>query len=169
MNKLNLIPIGKIIKPHGIKGELKFSLYNKESKTLVKDIVVWFKVDDKFKNYKLNFIRGSKNSFILKLDKINNIDQTSFLKNKELYISRKDFPELDVASYYVNDLIGLKVLDKNKKNLGVIIDILNFPSHDILLVKFNNKEIMIPNVRDFIELFDFEKKIIIVKNIKSLI
>ena len=172
MNKffLKLIPLGKVAKPHGIKGELKVSIYNDESETLVKGSKVWFNIDGQFKDYKLNTIRGSIKSNIIKIEQIDSRDQASFLINKELFVLRDDFPKLnDKDEFYLHDLIGMEVLDNNDESFGVTIDILNLPLNDVILVKFQNKEIMIPNADDFIELFDFKNKIIRVKNIKSLL
>ena len=45
MNKLpnDLIPLGKIIKPHGIKGQIKFKPYNEDSNLLNQNMVIWLK------------------------------------------------------------------------------------------------------------------------------
>ena len=173
MNKkktLNLISLGKIVKPHGIKGELKVFIYNDESETLVEGLKVWFNIDNQFKDYKLKNIRGSIKSSIIKIEKIDSRNQASFLIDKELFVLRKDFPKLNNKDdFYLHDLIGMKILDNKDMNFGIVIDILNLPSNDIILAKFKNKEIMIPNIDNFIELFDFENKIIRVKNIKSLL
>ena len=51
-----LISIGKLIKPHGIKGELKIIFFNEESKSLKKDQVVFLKnnIDEKANFYEYN-------------------------------------------------------------------------------------------------------------------
>ena len=45
MNKK--IPLGEILKPHGIKGELKILFYNEESKSLQKDQKVFLESPQK--------------------------------------------------------------------------------------------------------------------------
>ena len=171
MNKFpeDLVPIGKIVKPHGISGEIKVFLYNKKSATLVKGINVWFENKKIFENYILDSIRGHSKYLIIKFKNINNIDQASFLKDKIFFISRDDFPSLDSNSFYLNDFIGFEIIDIKNKKYGVVIDVMNFPANDVLLVEYNKKEIMIPIVDDFVELFDINNNIIRVKNIKSLV
>jgi len=163
-----LIPVGKIIKSHGIKGELKVSIYNKNSETLVNGLIVWFNFDNKFKNYQIKYVRGSIKNTIVKLNQIENIDQIGFLISKEIFVSRNDFPAVSGNNYYLSDLIGMKILDKNERSLGIVIDVLNLPAHDVILIEYKGKEVMIPNVDDFIKLFDFKNNIIRVKNIKTL-
>ena len=173
MNKnfsLKLIPLGKVIKTHGIKGELKVSVYNQKSETLVDGLKVWFNIDNKFESYKLKTVRGSIKNTIIELDRIDCKNQASFLTNKELLVSRDDFPILkNKDDFYLNDLIGMKIVNNKDISYGIVIDILNFPSNDIFLIKFKGKEIMIPNIDNFIEFFDFKNNIIRVKNIKSLL
>ena len=173
MNKkkpLKLIPLAKIVKAHGVKGEVKVLLYNDNSKTLKKDLNVWFNIDDSFISYTLESVRVIDKGSLIKLNPINCRDEVSFLINNELFVSRDDFPKLnDEDKYYLNDLIGMEIIDEKEVKYGNVIDILNLPSNDVLLVKFKDREIMIPNIDGFIELFDFENNIIKVKNIRYLL
>ena len=167
----DLVPLGKIIKPHGINGELKVFLYNDESKTFINGLNVWFSMGDhKYQSYKLNSIRGSKNNKIIKLDNITHISETKILIKKEVFVSRCEFGKLDSKdNFYLNDLIGFKVFDENNNDYGVIIDLLNTSANDIIIVDYKNKEIMIPIIDQYVTLFDFENKLIKVSNIKSFI
>jgi ribosomal 30S subunit maturation factor RimM len=49
-------------------------------------------------------------------------------------------------------------------NYGKVIDVINLPTNNSLLISHDNKEIMIPIIDDFIKLFDYENEIIIIKN-----
>ena len=51
-----------------------------------------------------------------------------------------------------------------KKEKGKVIDVINLPTNNALLINCNNKEIMIPIIDQFIELFDYENEVIVVKN-----
>ena len=144
----NLDPLGEIIKPHGINGELKVFLYNDKSDTLKKGVKVWFNINDCYRNYSLYSIRGSTKNIIIKLDQLDNINQTKELINQKILVSRNDFIELGSKSFYLNDLIGFKVFDIKNDECGKIIDVLSFSGNDVLLVDYKNKEIMIPIVDD---------------------
>ena len=43
----DLIPLGKIIKPYGIKGQIKFKPFNQNSSILIRNSIVWLKKEDK--------------------------------------------------------------------------------------------------------------------------
>ena len=63
MNKDKLIPVGSLIKHHGLKGELKVFLYNEDSETLVKGLPIWIETNNNFISYDLENVRGSKKKF----------------------------------------------------------------------------------------------------------
>ena len=150
------ILIAKIQAHQGLNGWLKIYSYS-ESKS-------------KFSNYKHFFVR--KNETYVHLDvedilvnksikvKFKNFsvreDSNEYI-GKNLYIDREQLDILDSDQYYWNDLIGLNVHIDDDKIIGVISDIIETGSNDVLVVKGNKgEEILIPYI-----LGDSVKKIII--------
>ena len=170
MNSINkdLIPIGKVIKPHGLKGEVKVFLYNKESNTLQIEISIWLKMKDEFKPYLIEGIRGI-NKNIIKFKNLNNRNSCNYFVNKRIFVKRKDFPKISSDEFYLNDLIGFNVYDSKKMPYGILSDVLIISKEEILVINYLEKEILIPNNKNFIKLFDFKKKIIIIDKIEQFI
>ena len=159
---LDLLPIGIISRAKGLNGELKVFLYNKDSNTLKIDLDIWIKYEDSFKSFKLHCISLSGNNRIIKLEGITSRNLSEELTRKKIYVSRNDFP--DNKEHYLTDIIDFNVFDICNNNLGRVLDVINLPSNNSILIYYNNKEIMIPIIDDFIELFDFKNKKIIIKN-----
>jgi len=168
LNNKNFVQLGSFIKHHGLNGELKVFLYNENSETLIPGISIWFKDGEEFISYEIESIRGSKNNLLVKLKNINSRESSKFLIKKEIYVSRTDFPELK-EGFYINDIIGFKVENDIGKSFGYLKDVLVIVGREILLVKYLEKEIMIPNIEEFVKLFDFENKIVIISNIEQFI
>ena len=162
-SRSKLIPVGKVIKPHGIKGELKFFLYNEDSDLLESDIKIWFKINDLNKSYNLINTKGSGKIF--KLESIDSRDDAELLRNKEFFVLRSDLPDLSDGNFYLNDIINFRLFNK-KNEIGLIIDVLLLPSSNYILVNYNNNEVLIPFLDRYIEFFDFDEKIVVMKNIK---
>ena len=169
MNNKNLVSIGLIVKHHGLKGDLKVFLYNEDSETLVSGITFWIKDNNKFVPFNLEFTKGSKSNFLIKIKDLDNRESCSFLLKKEIYVSRSNFPDISEDEFYINDVIGFVVQNETGEAFGFLKDILMIASREILLVDYQNKEIMIPNVEDFVKLFDFENKIVIINNLEQFI
>jgi len=60
------IPIGKVVKPHGIKGELKFFLYNEDS--------------DILSGKKIAYLQNSSDKLELEIENVNLISSTPIIK-----------------------------------------------------------------------------------------
>ena len=159
----DLIAIGNILKPKGLKGELKVFLYNKNSKTLKKDINVWIELDsNKYQPLVVEYLLPSGKYKIIKFERVNSRNNSEDFSNRILYISRADFD--DAQDLHLVDLIGFMVKDEFGSEYGEVKDIINLPTNDSLIFHYKEKEIMIPISDDFIELFDFKDKVVIVKN-----
>ena len=169
----DLIPLGKIVKPHGIKGLIKFKPYNENSSILRKGMMVWFnkKIDDlNFKFFKISSITYNALHPIIELDQVSDRDEALALKDNILYISRSLFPETKNNDIYFVDLIGCKVYDKNEKFIGITKDIVHFPGNShVIIIQFESKEFMIPINSDLVELFDVDEKYIVIDVVDGLV
>ena len=159
----DLIAIADIVKPKGLKGELKVFLYNNNSKTLKNNINVWIKLDSgKYKPLVVDYLSSSGKYKVIKFEEINSRNDSEIFSNTIMYVSRVDFD--NAQDLHLVDLIGFIVKDEFGLEYGKIKDIINLPTNDSLIFLYKDKEIMIPISDDFIELFDFEDKAVIVKN-----
>ena len=164
-----LVSIGELIKPHGIKGELKILLFNEESKSLKNDQVVFLKNSkDSFFKYKIENVIYSIKKNRIKFFEIDSIDSANKLRGYILSIPRSDFPELENEEYYLNDLIGYTLLDKTNNNYGCVNDIFHFPANDVLSISLNDKEYQIPIIDDVILNIDHDSRLIIINPISGL-
>ena len=72
----DLIPIGRVVKSHGIKGQIKIRFYNESSKVLEKDSEIWLKKKDDrnsdFKFFKIGNINYNSLDPIVTLINIDN-------------------------------------------------------------------------------------------------
>jgi len=160
-----LVPIGKILKSHGFKGELKLFTYNENSIILVDGIIIWVYLDNDFSPFEIVSIRG-KNNKIVKLKNINCKDDSALFFNKEFFISRDKFPNIKSDNFYINDIIGFKVISENM-NKGYIYDVFPLPGGNVIGINYNKREILVPMIDKYIKFFDFENKVVILEDIEE--
>ena len=158
----DLFPIGTILKTRGLKGEVRVFLYNIDSDIVNKDIFFWIKKDNCFEYYNAEYFKKSIKYYLVKFRDINDREQAKHICNRKLYVSRQDLS--NKKGYYLIDLIGFLIKDEFDVDYGNVIDVINLPTNNSLLINYNDKEIMIPIIDDFIELFDYENEVIIIKN-----
>ena len=167
MNKK--IPLGEILKPHGIKGELKILFYNEESKSLQKDQKVFLESPQKnIIEYKIERIFYSFRKNRIKFFEINTIDEADDLRGYIVNIDRSDLPEINDSEYYLSDLVGYSLIDKSNKNYGKVIEVLALPANSVLNVSKDDKEYLIPLIDDVVLEVNQNQKVIIIDPIEGL-
>ncbi len=112
------ILIGVVLKPHGIKGELKIK-YFADSFESIKGCKQVF-LDGKEYNAKLKLDSGEF-AFLI-LDGVIDRNNSELLRSKEVYALKSQIKK-SKTSYFICDLIGLNVY-VNDNLFGTIIDVL---------------------------------------------
>ena len=105
---------------------------------------------------------------IAKFEGYDTVEQAQTLRDKVLYISRDDV-ELEEGTYFIKDLIGLKVVDKDSgKEYGVIKDVFQTGANDVYTIKNGDKEYLIPAIADVVQDTDIEAGIMTITPLKGL-
>ncbi len=152
----DLIPIGKFGKTHGLHGELKFISFCDPIENILLYKEFFLKLDQ---TISLEFKLTGTN-LIVKIHNIDRIDQAKSYVNQEIYVTKQELKSFDNESMYWTDLIGSVVINTAGNNLGKVIKIENHGASDLLFVKGDNYEEVIPITDEFFINFDNENKII---------
>jgi 16S rRNA processing protein RimM len=142
--KSDLVCVGVITKPVGVCGQVKIIPY-----TVSPHSFVQFKFFFFFDNVTLALefpkIRGN-GEIITNLKNYKTRNDVESLRLKRIYVKRDDLPPLPKDEYYLEDLRGLNVLDKNEKNIGIVNTVLDYGAGTFLDVKLieNTKPATIP-------------------------
>jgi len=157
---MNYLKIGFIKNTHGIKGELKVLPLTDNPKRFKKLKEVFVLVKGLYQKEEIEKVRFSNEFVLLKFKNYKDINGVSFLKNCYIYIDRKDAVSLKEWEFFTQDLIGCAIFYKGS-NIGIVSDILNSGANDNLLIKTNdNREVIYPFLRYFLEKVDIDNKII---------
>ena len=129
-----LVLIGKILTSHGLNGNVKLESYC-ENPTDIFNYEL-FDINNNKMVCKQVGKTSSSNIFLAKFDTINSIEEAREYKNFEIYTKRKNLEELNDNQFYVDDIIGLKVIGGDKN--GVVDNFYNYGGGDTLEVKWND-------------------------------
>ena len=161
------LEVGMVNNTHGIKGEMKFTLWCDDISYL-KQLKVLYLDDKGEKPVKIISVRPQKNVAILKLEGINTIEQAEELKGRVLYCNRDD-AVIDENANYIADLIGCYVVDiDTEEEYGQVKDVLNYGSCDIYDVESWGKHTLIPATPDIVKEINTEYQVIRIKKMKGL-
>ena len=150
------IELGKILKPQGIKGELK---------------VLPLSLPDYLKSVELVEVNGREANILscsiregyayIKLDICKDRDTAETLRDCIISAEKESLPDLAEGQYFYDDLIGCNVYFEDGEFVGEIVDIENYGSADIFVIKNGLNLINCPYVNNVFKSFDTKQKRII--------
>ena len=155
------IVIGKIVAPHGVRGEFRIMPLTDNPKQYASMKTLCL-TDGK--TLTVESIRFHKNMVLAKTREVTSMDEAELLSNKEIVVAREDLPPLQAGHFYVADIIGFQVVSPQGELLGTLKDVITPGKTDVFVVTTTaNKEIMVVAIDSNIKSIDMaEKKIIAV-------
>ncbi len=152
------ILVGRVVKPHGLKGEVKIIPFSGDpfNFSLFTDLLLVAPDNQDEALYRVSHSRVQKKTAIVALDEIQNRNESELLAGYEVWARIDELPDLAEDEYYWHDLKGMQVALENGRQLGVVTNLLAGGAHDILVITGKGREYMIPAVNEFIIKIDYE-------------
>ncbi|HTN72528.1 MAG TPA: ribosome maturation factor RimM [Methylomirabilota bacterium] len=157
-----LIPLGEIVTTHGLDGWLKLNPFNPETTALFSVRIVYLEKDGIRSEQELESIKPHRSQFLVKCRGINGIGEAGKLIGSTLSIPEASLPLLDSGEYYHYQAIGLEVFDLRGKRIGIITRTWSTAGGELYAVQGENREYLIPAVKEIIEKVDLAAGKIIV-------
>ena len=165
-----LVPYAKILKSHGLFGELKIKIFNSMSKLLKVGMEITIESHKgKHLSYLIDEVSLSLSLNKIKLKGVNSRLEADEFANRKIYLKRNLLPRLSEGEYYFFDLLDSKVYDQNDNFIGLVIDLMHLPNNNLMVVKNGKDEVLIPLNKFFLKFFDINKKTIKVDLIDGMI
>ena len=165
-----LIPVGKIIATHGIRGLLKIHSFsgNNESLRVGGSVIIKNRAGI-LSTFELKSIASSGGKLLIGFKGLDDINQAQVLVGSEICLLRKQLPEPEDDEYYWCDLIGLRVATVEGVDLGVLEEIFEAGSSDIYVVRGAEREYLIPAIADVISSVDIKNGRMLVSPLEGLL
>lgn len=155
-----MLEIGKILKAHGIRGDVKVECFT-DSPEVLKGIKRFYVGG---KEYKAERIKPFGGFALIKLVGIDDMNLAETLRNKTISAKKEDMPEPNDGAFYIDDLIGCSVSDDSGTMIGTVEEILQYGSADVFLLRKDGKTVMFPHLKKVVkEVAIKEKRIIVFK------
>lgn len=124
MKKEDLIKLGFVANPHGIKGEAEVRLFNDEDSVLEDGVTVMLypssaksKISQHGEEWIIKKIRFG-NKIIAQFEGIADRTQLESLIPFEIYMDREAFPETDEDEVYLVDLVDMDIVNEEGEKIG---------------------------------------------------
>ena len=152
------LAIGEVLKPQGIKGELKVRPYVDDVNRFKNLRLVL--IDDV--NYKVSHVRICPDAVYITLSGVSDRNTAESFRGKFLYVERENAIKLKKGSYFIVDVLGCAVVNEQGEQIGVVEDV-SKSNVDIYTLKVQDGgKIRFPFLKDAVISVDTESKIITV-------
>lgn len=169
MTKEKCFYVGRIVKTHGIKGEVTLRIDNDDFDDIEELNYFLLDLNDKLIPFFIeNIGYHSNKSFILFQD-INTLEAASQLVGKAAYLPLDLLPEREGPDFYSHEVVDFVVVDDEKGVLGKVKEIIEYPTQSLIQIIKDDKEILIPIHEDIVKNVDREGKKICIKAPSGLI
>ena len=160
--KKQFLEAGRIVNTHGVRGEVKIQPWA-DSPEFLKDFGTLY-IDGA--PVKVRSARVHKGCVIASLEDIDGGNGAMHPKGKAVSKDRRDAKQPE-GGYFIQDIIGARVVDENGAEVGTLAEVLNLPGSDVYVVR-GEREILIPAVPQFILSRDIDAGVITVRMMEGL-
>ena len=152
--KLN---VGRIGKAHGILGEATIEVRTDEAENRFAIGAVL--ETESHGNLTVASARVHNGILLLAFDGIEDRNSIEALRNELLYADVDiNAPGVDEDDYHVLQLIGCKAYLVDGDEFGEVSEVLNLPGQDVLVIKSESGETLIPFVRQLVPIVDIKAR-----------
>jgi len=151
------LAVGKLRRPHGVHGEILMEVWTDFPERLRPGSVLYVGPDRL--PLQIRTCRWHGKHLLVSFEGYTDRDTVGVLRNLWVLVPTADRQPLPEGEYYHHELIGLRVLTDEGRDLGVLIAILETGANDVYVVETQEGlEVLLPAIDDVILSVDLERK-----------
>ena len=167
------VPLAEVLRPHGLRGEVKLKVFNEDSDVLLAQEDVLVRLSGEEHEVSVDRARRAGDAILMKLYSVDDCDKAAELRGALVCARRASFPPLPDGEFYTCDVIGARVLLRSGDGydeLGTVKAMQSYPSADALVVRAadGGKDWEVPLLSNFVEKVDVVAGVVKVSRLEGL-
>ena len=164
--------LGKVARPFGIKGEVRVHPFNPFSETFtrIKSLLLR-SPDGNTRECQIESVRPHQDFFLIRFQGVDDRDQAEAIRDFEVLVRKDQLPAPKKGEFYWHQLLGLKAVSEDGRELGRVVALEQtnpyLSGNDILVIKADCREVLVPFTRQTVKKVDLEKGEIIISNLED--
>jgi 16S rRNA processing protein RimM len=139
-----LITVARILRSQGQEGELRLRFFYITPADCSGLRSVFIGREGDLREYAVESLVPRGKDFDLKLEGVDSLSQADRLAGLDVLIPKEALKEREKGEFFLFQLIGCAVIDRQGKMTGRVKDVLSTGPGDLLVVERQGKEILIP-------------------------
>ena len=155
----NLLVFGTITRSHGLKGAFKVNIHSAGILPIEKDEPVFIQLQGgPVPFFVEECSAASHDVWTMKLEEIDSLEAADKFVGKEMLMQEASF--VGIKTEATNELVGFRVEDFKKGDIGLVSGILETAQHPVLEIDFEDKLILVPWVDAIVKEIDMDARTI---------
>lgn len=153
MASSRLVPVGRIVKTHGLRGALKMVPYGETLQQLEPKAKLHLVADGDMGEALLTLmqLRHQGRHWVARFSELAGVDAAQKIVGKEVFLPEEELPPTSEGEYYHFQLIGLRVETAGDgRVVGVLRAVIETGSNDVYVVEHDDREVLIPAIAEVI-------------------
>ena len=166
----DLVTIGKIERPFGVRGEFKVRSLSDVPGRLdqLKQVQV-LRPTGQMIDRTVTRVRRAGSTYIMGLEGVTTPEEAGMLRGGLIQVPRSPAAMLSADVYFECNLIGMTVENERGEEVGMLETILEIPDNHLFVVRKGTEEILIPAAKNFVTSVDLTRRRMIVRGIEDLV
>ena len=169
IDKNEWLIVGLITTCHGINGQVKVKSLSDFEERFLEPGMRWLQKENEPPSeieLTSGFKQPGKQIYIIKLKGINTRNHAEQFKKFKILVKTNKLPKLNKEEFHLLELINLQVKTLENDELKIIGKVVNLENekNNLLIIKLfkNQKEVLIPFVREIVPLVDIKNNFLII-------
>lgn len=146
--------LGEIVRPQGIRGEVKVKHYTDDPYRFEDLETVFIRRGNEYQPVGVEGARVQQDDVFLKLEGIEDRNEAEKLRGTQLWVDRENAVELTEDEVFIADILGAKAYDTKGTELGTLTDVLTPGGVDVFVFKTKTGTMMMPALKTVILTMD---------------
>ncbi|MBI3800548.1 MAG: 16S rRNA processing protein RimM [Deltaproteobacteria bacterium] len=165
-----LIPLGRVVATHGVRGELRLLPYAFPCPTLSTGLTVWLQDTAGLSSpYCVTNVRPQAPCLLVKLQGVESLTQAQALRESIVSAEETQLAPLRDGEFYYYQVVGLQVHTQAGEELGTIVQVFFSGGHDVWVVQSGQKEYLIPVTEEIVRSIDIATGQAIIEPLEGLL
>jgi len=154
-----LLLVGSVLRPHGLKGFLRIRSYAQSEKTFLNAGALFLKTTSgETREHAVLSISPHQSIFLLKLKGLESLEEAETYRGAAIFIRKGALTRESDEEFFWHEIIGLEVYLTSGEYLGTIREVFPTGSNDVFVVREEGVEILIPAIHDVVREIDLDRR-----------
>lgn len=161
------LAVGFLRRPHGVHGEIIMDVHTDFPERLTARTKVF--IGEDHQPIRIASTRPHGTAMLVSFNGLTTPEAVGRYRNQWVYVRTADRPPLDEGQYYHHQLIGLRVVTDEGRELGELVEIMQTGANDVYIVRAEGgAEVLLPAIPDVLLGIDLPQKEIRVHLLEGL-